>query len=242
VGDRILASWTRLLCTVGALVAATPVATAPGGVATPGRLLVLETDGSVRVLVDGAKPTAASVFLIDVNAPAVSYDGKWLAFAGLPQGSWDDGAAASVGGWRLYVICADGTQLAQLTFSDEDDLDLSQHGTARDTLAGYDDFDPCWLPDGRIVFATTRFRSIAQYSGVRSSSLFIVGANGSGMPRIAAERNGADRPLVDPVTGKIVFARWWRNHHFRSSPWRLSCATYVATTLASATTRTPQCR
>jgi hypothetical protein len=182
--------------------------------AAPGRLLVLETDGSVRTLVDGAAPGAASLFLVDVNGPAVSYDATWIAFAGLAQGTWNTGAAASVGGWRLYKIRADGTQLAPLTTSDEDDLDLSQHGTAQGALGGYDDFDPVWLPDGRIAFSSTRFRSIAQYSGVRTSNLFIVNANGSGMQRITAERNGADRPLVDPLTGKIVFARWWRNHRF----------------------------
>jgi hypothetical protein len=182
--------------------------------AAPGKLLVLETDGSVRMLVDGANPTAASLFLIDVNAPAVSYDGQWLAFAGLRQGNWNEASAEQVGGWRLYKMRADGTQLGQLTFSDEDDLDLSQHGAAEGALAGYDDFDPAWLPDGRVVFASTRFRAFAQYSGVRASNLFLVGANGSGMQRITAERNGADRPLVDPLTGKIVFARWWRNHRF----------------------------
>jgi hypothetical protein len=182
--------------------------------AAPGRLLVLETDGTLRVLVDGAAPSAASLQLVDVNAPAVSYDGQWIAFAGLPAGDWDDGAAASVGGWRLYRIRADGSGLAQITFSDEDDLDLSRHGTAAGALGRYDDFDPVWLPDGRICFASTRWRAIAQYSGVRASNLFIVGADGGGMQRITAERNGADRPLVDPTTGQIVFARWWRNHRF----------------------------
>lgn len=182
--------------------------------AAPGKLLVLETNGDVRALVDGAAPSAASGFLIDVNAPAVSYDGAWIAFAGLRQGNWDAEAAASVGGWRLYKIRANGTELTQLTFSDEDDLDLSQHGAAAAALGGYDDFDPVWLPDGRVAFASTRFRSVAQYSGVRASNLFVVGANGAGLQRITAERNGAERPLVDPLTGKIVFARWWRNHRF----------------------------
>ena len=53
-------------------------------VAAPGRLLVLEPSGTLRVLVDGASPTIASMNLIDVSAPAVSYDAKWILFAGLP--------------------------------------------------------------------------------------------------------------------------------------------------------------
>ena len=60
----------------------------------------------------------------------------------------------------------------------------------------------------------TRWPSYAQYSGVRTSNLYVVNANGSGLHRITAERNGADRPLIDPLTGKIVYARWWRNHRF----------------------------
>ena len=41
----------------------------------------------------------------------------------------------------------------------------------------------------------------------------MVNADGSQLHRITAERNGADRPLVDPQTGKIVYARWWMNGH-----------------------------
>src|SRR3954462_11483618 len=58
-------------------------------VASPGQLVVRETNGTLRLLVDGANPTAGSLNLIDVNAPDVSYDGQWIAFAGLPQGSYD---------------------------------------------------------------------------------------------------------------------------------------------------------
>src|SRR6185503_7534745 len=66
----------------------------------------------------------------------------------------------------------------------------------------------------RLVFSSTRWPSYAHYSGVRATNLYIINANGSGLHRITAERNGADRPLIDPLTGKIVYARWWRNHRF----------------------------
>ena len=58
---------------------------------------------------------------------------------------------------------------------------------------------------------------MAQYSGVRVTNMHIVSADGSGMKRITTERNGAERPVIDPVTGEIVFARWWRNHRFASN-------------------------
>lgn len=182
--------------------------------AAPGQLLVREKNGMLRTLVDGSAPTEASLHLIDVNGPNVSYDGKTVVFAGLPDGDYDTDPARSVGAWRIFAIDADGTNLRQLTFSDEDDLDLSQFGDAAGGLGGYDDYDPVFLPDGRLCFSSTRFRAYGQYSGVRASNLYVMNADGTAKHRITSERNGADRPLVDPLTGKIVYARWWRNHRF----------------------------
>ena len=182
--------------------------------AAPSRLLVREPDGTIRTLVDGALPTAASMQLIDVNGPAVSYDGRTIAFAGLPAGDYPDGPATTVGAWRIFAIDADGGNLRQVTVSDQDDLDFSQFGRTGNSLGRYDDYDPVFLPDGRICFSSTRWPSIGQYSGVRTSNLHVVNLDGTQMHRITAERNGADRPIVDPMTGKIVYARWWRNHRF----------------------------
>ncbi|MFO0744109.1 MAG: hypothetical protein U1F43_00350 [Myxococcota bacterium] len=181
--------------------------------AAPGRLMVLEPDLRATVLVDGGVPTAATLDLIDVNAPAVSYDGETIVFAGLRQGDWDDAPARSLGGWRLYRIGADGQGLAALPIP-ETSVALDQFGPAAGGLAGFDDYDPVFLPDGRIAFSSTRWPSYGQYSGVRASNLYVVGLDGQRLVRITAERNGADRPLVDPLTGAIVYARWWRNHRF----------------------------
>ncbi|HEX7797493.1 MAG TPA: hypothetical protein VF456_24190, partial [Vicinamibacterales bacterium] len=181
-------------------------------VAAPGRLLVREVDGTIRALIDGSNPQS-SLNLIDVNAPDVSYDGTQIVFAGLPAGTFDRGPVTNPGAWRIYTISADGRELRQVTRSDQE-LDLSQFGPARGGLENYDDTDPVWLPDGRIVFSSTRWPSYAQYSGVRTTNLYVVNPDGTGLHRITAERNGADRPQIDPVTGKIVYARWWRNHRF----------------------------
>jgi hypothetical protein len=181
--------------------------------AAPGRLLVREPSGAIRTLIDGTRPSAATLNLIDVNAPDVSYDGKTIVFAGLTAGKHPDGQGAHPGAWRLYLIGADGSGLRQLTTSDLQ-LNTGQLGQAGPSLETYDDGDPAWLPDGRVVFSSTRWPSYAQYSGTRATNLYVVNADGSGMHRITAERNGADRPLVDPLTGQIVYARWWRNHRF----------------------------
>jgi len=182
-------------------------------VATPGRLIRRNADGALITLVDGALPTPQSLQLIDVNAPDVSFDGARIVFAGLPAGSYDLGPVNNPGAWRIYSIAIDGSDLRQLTFTDQN-LDYSQFGDAGPSMTGYDDTDPCWLPDGRIVFSSTRWPSRAHYSGVRTSNLHVMNADGSDLHRITSERNGADRPVVDPLTGKIVFARWWRNHRF----------------------------
>jgi hypothetical protein len=176
--------------------------------AAPGKLLIRETDGSIRTLIDGANPTAESLHLVDVNAPDVSYDGNFIVFAGLPAGSHPAGPVAHPGAWRIYMITRDGFGLHQV--SPEED----RSAIAMESLRGYDDTDPVWLPDGRIVFTSTRYPSYAHYSGVRTTNLYVVRSDMSGLRRITAERNGADRPLVDPLTGKIVYARWWRNQRF----------------------------
>jgi hypothetical protein len=182
--------------------------------AAPGYLRVREPDGSVLTLVDGSNPTVQSFELIDVNAPAVSWDGTTIAFAGLPAGSYDTSPARTLGAWRLFLIDADGGNLRELTFTDMAG-DYSQFGPwDQDAFQAYDDYDPAFLPDGRIVFSSTRWPGYGHYSGVRASNLWVVDADGAHLHRITSERNGADRPVVDPVTGRIVYARWWRNHRF----------------------------
>jgi hypothetical protein len=184
-------------------------------IASPGRLLVRESSGHIRALVDGAQPEGNPFRLVDVNAPDVSYDGQRIVFAGVPEAQYDAddrGRLANPGAWRLYVINVDGTGLRQLTHSDRD-VDLSRLGPrAAADFAVYDDTDPAWLPDGRVVFSSTRWPAYGQYSSAHATQLFVVRADGTGMHRITSERSGADRPLVDPLTGRIVYSRWWRNH------------------------------
>ena len=178
-------------------------------VAAPGSLMILESDGSLRTLIDGANPTVATLNLIDVNAPDVSYDGQKLVFAGLPDGNYNSDPHANPGAWRIFTINVDGTDLQQVTFSDLN-LDYSQFCSCNGFEA-YDDTDPAWLPDGRIVFSSTRWPSLAEYGDERTTNLYVMNPDGSNLNRITAERSGADRPVVDPITGKIVYSRWWRN-------------------------------
>lgn len=178
--------------------------------APPAKLLILEPDGTLKTLIDGSASGAHSLYLIDVNAPDVSYDGRQIVFAGLPDGAYESVPHYNPGAWRIYTINVDGTGLRQITFPDRDGLDLSQFAPENE-FEKYDDTDPVWLPDGRIAFSSTRWPSLAQYNDERTTNLYVMDADGGNLHRITAERNGADRPLVDPLTGRIVYVRWWRN-------------------------------
>lgn len=130
----------------------------------------------------------------DVSDPAVSYDGRTIVFAARESGGG--------GTWRLWIVDADGRGLRALT---------SGAG-----LSG--DRDPCWLPDGRIVFASDRLEMLAQEDGLvlPVTNLWTVNVDGSGLQRLTTERNGAEEPTIDPRTGRIVYARWWTNHWLAS--------------------------
>ncbi len=161
---------------------------------TGGKLMIREKNGNLRTLVDSTK-------LIDVADPCVSWNGKKILFSG---------AQHADSSWRIFEINVDGTRFHQLTFSDRN-LDLSQFGAAAPLFTRYDDFDPCYLPGGKIVFASTRYPSMAMAAQIRASNLYVMDAYGKNLHRITSERNGGEEPAIDPVTGKIVYARWWAN-------------------------------
>lgn len=173
----------------------------PRGRAFPagGRLLVREPSGRVRPLLPPGR-------LFDVADPAVSWDGRRVAFSATLH---PDSA------WRIWVVGADGAGLAAVTRADRA-LDPARLGAAADRFARYDDLDPCWLPDGRLVFASTRFPQVAQRGGGPVTNLYTVHPDGSGLARLTSERNGAEEPVVDPATGRVVYARWFVNRWLAS--------------------------
>lgn len=157
---------------------------------TGGRLLVRERDGRVRELL----PPGA---FVDVSDPAFSPGADRLAFAAV---------AARGASWRLWVVGADGGAPRQVTFDDAASGSRS------------DDLDPCWADESTLVFASTRTPRRAQYADVPVTDLYRVRVDprpeAADPPvRVTAERNGAEEPAFDPVTGRLLFARWWFNRH-----------------------------
>ncbi len=167
--------------------------------AAGGRLIVRESDGRMRELAPGR--------FFDVSGPAVSYDGQFIAFAAVTH---RDSA------WRIWRIRREGTQLAPVTRSDRT-ADLAAHfGAEAVRFERYDDIDPCWMPDGRLVFASTRWPWRAQQGRVPVTNLWVVNADGSDLKRITSDRNGAEAPSINPNDGRIVYARWFFSRYAAS--------------------------
>lgn len=164
-----------------------------------GRLLVREAGGTIRVLVDSTINFSGTT-LVDVSDPSVYWDASKIVFAGVTHRD---------SSWRIYEIRADGTGFKQITSTNRN-ISLAQFGPIAHKFVRYDDIDPCYLPDGQICFASTRYPSLSQM-GARTTNLFIIDTLSQGLHRITTERNGAEEPVIDPATGKIIFTRWWLN-------------------------------
>jgi hypothetical protein len=116
----------------------------------------------------------------NVCDPAVSFDGKKILFSMRPSGSGDH---------NIYEIDADGTHLRQVT------------------SGGGDDFDPLYLPDGRIVFTSTRAGEMDEYNHAPSATLYTSNMDGSGIERISFNQSDDFDPELLP-DGRLVYTRW----------------------------------
>ncbi|MDD5361476.1 MAG: T9SS type A sorting domain-containing protein [Ignavibacteria bacterium] len=167
---------------------------------TGGRLMVREVDGTVRTLIDSTI-SFNGIHLIDVQQPCVDWGGVKIVFSGIESRD---------SSWRIYEINKDGSGFKKITKTDRD-VNLTQFGAAAYRFLKYDDIDPVYTPDGKIVFASTRFPTVSEFGSVLATNLFIIDTSGNNLFRITSERNGAEKPTIDPTTGRIVYSRWWLN-------------------------------
>lgn len=116
----------------------------------------------------------------NVCDPAVSFDGTKILFSMRPSGASHH---------NLYEIHADGTGLRQVT------------------SGGGDDFDPLYLPDGRIAFTSTRAGEMDEYNHAPSATLHTCDADGSNLERISFNQSDDFDPELLP-DGRIVYTRW----------------------------------
>ncbi|MCL1921391.1 MAG: polysaccharide lyase family protein [Kiritimatiellaeota bacterium] len=129
--------------------------------------------------------TGAIRLLIDdtegaVRDPCVSYDARKIIF------SYRKGGSPT---FHLYEIGTDGANLRQLTDG------------------GYDDIEPCYLPDGNIVFVSARTKRWVNCWCTEVATIHVCRADGSGIRPLSAniEQDNTPWPLHD---GRLLYMRW----------------------------------
>ncbi len=182
------------------------------------KLMVRRDDGSLTTLVNGANPSAATGYLIDVQSPDVSFDGTKILFAGATTIDPD----SSQFGWRVYEIGVNGQGFRKLPIPDRTFTSVPNNNSAGydygnyETYHWWNDLFPAYLADGRIVFSSSRYPSRSHYDSRYDFQLYIVNSDGSGLHRITTERGGLLHPTPLP-DGRILFSRWWNNFNQPSS-------------------------
>ncbi|MBS1517551.1 MAG: T9SS type A sorting domain-containing protein [Bacteroidetes bacterium] len=165
-----------------------------------GKLMVRDAQGNISTLMDSSI-VLNGIRIIDFQQPCVHWSGEKIVFAGIEDVDSN---------WRIYEIRSDGSRLRKITFTNRN-IDLSQFGAAGPKFRTYEDIDPVYLPDGKIIFASTRYPTLSEIGGFQTTNLFIVDSLGGNMHRVTTERNGGEKPTIDPVSGRIVYSRWWVN-------------------------------
>lgn len=129
---------------------------------------------------DGTVTPLTSFTGAAVSDPCVSFDGERLLFSMRPPG----GNARNI-----FEINADGSGLRQVT------------------SGGGHDFDPLYLPDGRVLFTSSRDNEMDEYNHAPAEHLYTCNADGSAVERISFNQSDDFDPALLP-NGRIVYTRW----------------------------------
>lgn len=111
-------------------------------------------------------------------------------------------------GYRIYEVNVDGSGLRQLTFPTADSAEIAQR-LNRDT----NDMHPCYLPDGDIVFTSTRCRSSVLCDAgdnFTTTVLHRMDKDGKNIRPLSANTLPEFSPAVMP-DGRILYMRWEYN-------------------------------
>jgi hypothetical protein len=137
-----------------------------------------------------------------------SFDGRRIAF------DWKEHIGK---GFRLFEVGVDGEGLRQLTFEPPDEAarvkKYNHHdpsGTARVYQHHTDDMHPCYLPDGRIVFSSTRCEYGVLCDGpdkLTSSILYRIDGDGKNMVKLTNSAVSEFSPAI-MNDGRIIYNRW----------------------------------
>ena len=117
-----------------------------------------------------------------IRDPAVSYDGKRILFAWKKSDREDD--------YHLYEIEVATRKIRQLTSG-----------------LGFADYEGCYLPNGDIIFTSTRCVQIVDCWWTEVSNLYTCNADGEFLRRISFDQVHSNYPQVLP-DGRVVYTRW----------------------------------
>ena len=182
--------------------------------AREGRLRLLTTAGEVAELSWDKVCDPEAGRLIDVMSPSISFNARRIIFAARAEHSPFDR-------FRLYEIGVDGKGLRRLTGGPDDEgctvvppLRFGPDGEpltdAQRRQYDYDDVDPTYLSDGRIIFASSRVPDLGRGHARRSTQLWSMNANGTDKKPITSNRNNDRWPYL-LSTGYLGFSLWSRN-------------------------------
>ncbi|MBI5688190.1 MAG: SUMF1/EgtB/PvdO family nonheme iron enzyme [Verrucomicrobia bacterium] len=121
-------------------------------------------------------------------------DGGWVGEIKL---HWDGRrmlfTRADAENWKLWEINADGTKLRQVSRMPAD----------------VDCMDPCYLPDGRIIFGSTApIQAVPCWHGLRRvTNLYQMNADGTGVRQLCFDQDHDLHPHVLP-NGQVLYNRW----------------------------------
>jgi hypothetical protein len=158
----------------------------------PGRKWNIRFDGEGNL---SGEATEGGSFL----SPDLSFDGRQIVFAYVEcrgdtrhrhhtdpnKGHWDEGRS-----YHVFKVNVDGSDLVQLT-----------DGT-------WNDFDPAWLPNGRIVFNSERRGGYLRCGRTCPTyTLYDMAADGSGINCLSFHETNEWNPSVTN-DGRIIYTRW----------------------------------
>lgn len=116
-----------------------------------------------------------------VQGPELSFDGTRVLFAMRRHFQTD--------GFHIFEMKLDGSELRQLTDGNSNDV------------------DPCYLPDGRIMFCSDRAGYHEFYHQERSRVLYAMGPDGSGVHQVTFNPNQDYEPLA-LADGQVVYSSY----------------------------------
>jgi len=148
---------------------------------------------TIRAVID---PTTKETLGVGVyRDPELSWDAKRIVFALKSE---------QHGHTSIYEIGVDGTGLRRLT---DPSSDCEHPPQEIRTGRGHHDITPSYLPDGRIVFTSTRPRALVPCFNSGVDTLHVMDADGGNIRSISVNNVNEFDPAVLP-DGRILYGRW----------------------------------